>query len=322
MSSWQRTLQTIGQKKAKDYRLVKKSLTNQLRASELDIQNHPTCNHRATHVALAREALRKHQQVKIHGAMVRARSHWLQFGDKGSKFFFNLLKLKQSKERIDRLIIDNKEIIDLPSITNAFELFYKNLFTSEDSAYAKNIREKCKSMIPTRISPEDSIPLNQKVSIEEISAAINSLNSDKALGPDGLPIEFYKANIEWIAIDLHDVYFEAFDNGSLGTGINKGTIKLIPKEGDRALIKNWRPITLLNASYKILAKVIALRLEKLLPNSSAPPKQASSRVDISSRTSSQARKLWTGLERLTKTLLCSYSILKKPMTMWNGTLSS
>lgn len=61
------------------------------------------------------------------------------------------------------------------------------------------------------------------------------------------------------------MYNEAILKGSLGSSINKGTIKLIPKDGDKALIKNWRPITLLNVSYKIMAKMLAMRLEKILP---------------------------------------------------------
>ena len=34
---------------------------------------------------------------------------------------------------------------------------------------------------------------------------------------------------------------------------------------DLGLLKNWRPVSLLNVDYKILTKVIALRLEKILP---------------------------------------------------------
>ena len=46
----------------------------------------------------------------------------------------------------------------------------------------------------------------------------------------------------------------------------RGIIKLIPKkDADSSLIKNWRPISLLNCDYKIAAKAIANRLEKILP---------------------------------------------------------
>jgi hypothetical protein len=51
-----------------------------------------------------------------------------------------------------------------------------------------------------------------------------------------------------------------FNKGAASPFINKGIITFIPKSGDRARLNNWRPITLLNSVYKILAKVLAGRL--------------------------------------------------------------
>ncbi len=48
--------------------------------------------------------------------------------------------------------------------------------------------------------------------------------------------------------------------------INKGLITLIPKSGDHARLGNWRPITLLGSFYKILAKMLARRLQVFLPS--------------------------------------------------------
>ena len=46
----------------------------------------------------------------------------------------------------------------------------------------------------------------------------------------------------------------------------RGVISLAPKEdSDLELLNNWRPITLLNLDYKIMSKVIARRIERVLP---------------------------------------------------------
>ena len=61
-------------------------------------------------------------------------------------------------------------------------------------------------------------------------------------------------------------YTEAFKNGFLCESQRQGVIRLIPKKGkDLTDIKSWRPLSLLNSDYKILAKVIANRLKVILP---------------------------------------------------------
>lgn len=85
------------------------------------------------------------------------------------------------------------------------------------------------------------------------------MSNDKSRKWDGLLVEFYKIFSDWINGDLLQVYQEALGQGTLGKIINKGIIKLLPKGGDKTLIKKLRPITLLNVSYKILEKVLELR---------------------------------------------------------------
>jgi hypothetical protein len=48
--------------------------------------------------------------------------------------------------------------------------------------------------------------------------------------------------------------------------MTRGLIALIPKEGNRENLSNWRPITLLNSSYKFFAKVLQTRFQTLLPD--------------------------------------------------------
>ena len=53
--------------------------------------------------------------------------------------------------------------------------------------------------------------------------------------------------------------------GGLPLGVNKDLIPLIYKGGATYELTNYRPITLLNVSYKILVKALQPRLQSFLP---------------------------------------------------------
>ena len=113
---------------------------------------------------------------------------------------------------------------------------------------------------------KDRLKLDQPISKEEITNSIIKINNDKALGLDGLTIEFYKSYIDWTRMDLTMLYELVIEEGSLGTNRNRNLIRLVPKDGDKDLINNWRLIYLFNVSYNIMAKIQALRMENILPN--------------------------------------------------------
>lgn len=65
---------------------------------------------------------------------------------------------------------------------------------------------------------------------------------------------------EMIGLYLLILYHELEKQGMLTHSMRMGKISLLYKKGEREDLANWRPITLLNSDYKILAKAITLRL--------------------------------------------------------------
>ena len=105
-----------------------------------------------------------------------------------------------------------------------------------------------------------------KLTKKECLEVLKSMVSDKSPGTDGLPVEFYKVFWNNISGPLIEALNHAYKNGELPITQRRGVIRLIPKkDADPHLIKNWRPITLLNCDYKIAAKAIAGRIKKVLP---------------------------------------------------------
>jgi len=93
------------------------------------------------------------------------------------------------------------------------------------------------------------------------------MDSDKTPVTDGLPAEFYKVFWKDISALLISSFNYAFETGYLSVTQRRAIIKLIPKkDAELYFIKNWRPRTLLNTDYKIVANRIKLVLPNLINN--------------------------------------------------------
>ena len=93
------------------------------------------------------------------------------------------------------------------------------------------------------------------------------MKTGKSPGIDGFPAEYYKHHIDILAPKLLEVYNESLMSGSLPPSFYEALISVIPKKDrDTTEHSNYRPISLLNVDCKILTKILALCLERALPN--------------------------------------------------------
>jgi len=95
--------------------------------------------------------------------------------------------------------------------------------------------------------------------------AIWSLHPNKAPGPDGFAICFYRDYWELIKKDLIKYFKWIQRKGKIGGYTNSTHLSLIPKESCPSNFSRFRPISLCNSSYKIFTKIIASRLKPILP---------------------------------------------------------
>ena len=105
-----------------------------------------------------------------------------------------------------------------------------------------------------------------KITYKECFSALQSFQKNKTPGNHGLTVEFYSASWPLIGKYLVDCINYVYEFGELSNTQKQAIITLIEKEGkDKRLIKNWRPISLINVDAKIIFKALAKRLEKVLP---------------------------------------------------------
>ncbi|CAM2096369.1 unnamed protein product [Caretta caretta] len=90
--------------------------------------------------------------------------------------------------------------------------------------------------------------------------------TNKSLGMDGLTIEFYRVFWDVLGPDLVTVWAESLQSRVLPLSCRQAVLALFPKKGDHRDLRNWRPVLLLSTDYKIVEKVISLRLGSVLAN--------------------------------------------------------
>ena len=100
----------------------------------------------------------------------------------------------------------------------------------------------------------------------EIELALFDVNTMKAPGPDGFQALFYRKNWELVAPSLIPTVLNALEGKGFSVGLNDTHIVVIPKVPHPDSITQFRPIGLCNVVYKIIIKVLANRLMKVLPH--------------------------------------------------------
>uniref|UniRef100_A0A8C5CAN5 Reverse transcriptase domain-containing protein n=1 Tax=Gadus morhua TaxID=8049 RepID=A0A8C5CAN5_GADMO len=99
---------------------------------------------------------------------------------------------------------------------------------------------------------------------EEILWVIQHLLTGKLPGLDGFTAEFYKAYPEELAQFLLVMYNEGLAKGRLAPSLSEALISLLKSSKDTLDCKDYRPITLISCDSKILSKILANGLDRVI----------------------------------------------------------
>ena len=214
-----------------------------------------------------KDELRKLHEKRGEGSKIRSRIKWWEEGERSTRYFHNLEK-RQGKDKLwSEMVGENGQMVyGTKDIQNKQVEFYKNLYTSEKAEDISLEYDYFLNDLDRKLSLESKVSLDSEITMKELTKALSLMKNNKSPGPDGIAVEFYK--IYWN--DVKSDYFEIVLNSQIKESLPYtqylAVITLLYKKGKREDIRNWRPISLLNVDFKILSKLLAERLKKVLPD--------------------------------------------------------
>lgn len=114
------------------------------------------------------------------------------------------------------------------------------------------------------ITPLEAMRLEEPFDIQEISMALEQMDPGKAPGPDGFNAKYIKFMWSAIQQDIQIIFNEFHLSSKLPGGLNSSFMTLIPKVFQPSKVQDYRPISLINCTMKILLKLLANRMKNVL----------------------------------------------------------
>ncbi|WMV32615.1 hypothetical protein MTR67_026000 [Solanum verrucosum] len=115
-----------------------------------------------------------------------------------------------------------------------------------------------------RISQEEQDWLERPFTEEEVLNIIKQCDGDKAPGPDGYTMSFFKVCWATLKDDLMQTIQNFHQNEMIEKSFNATFIALIPKKYGAEELKDFRPISLIGGIYKIIAKLLTERMKTVM----------------------------------------------------------
>ena len=208
--------------------------------------------------------------VAAQAAAVRrqlARQEWVHAGERPSPALTRILAAPKGARLVGGLRDSNgRLIVEQPALAGLVARTWAAVSTrphtdprAADAVLAALSNSPRLHEGEARALGSDAVPL------EQVCRALKTTPAGRSPGLDGIPSLLYRR----LGKPFHALLARLFSAiGALQRtppGFLDGAISIMHKRGDRADAANYRPITLLNTDYRLLAKVLANRLQPLLP---------------------------------------------------------
>ncbi|GKV33767.1 hypothetical protein SLEP1_g42227 [Rubroshorea leprosula] len=197
----------------------------------------------------------------------RAHTNWMLLGDGNSKYFHATASRRRQNNYIFQLKNDQGILLE------GTDSILAHAYTHFQQAYAS--QENCnftqiEGLIRPLVTAEMNVDLCRHVSDEEVKTTVFQMGAFKAPGVDGFPGCFFQKHWDIVGSDVCKAVQHFFTNGFMLRKMKKTKLILILKVKNPELISQYRPISLCNFTYKVIAKILANCLKVYLDDLISP----------------------------------------------------
>jgi hypothetical protein len=209
-------------------------------------------------------------QKETRECMLRSATRWHEMGERNNKYFYRVIKERQSQQTIQSLKCSTTGsiLVNAADIMKEARGFYKDLYTPDDID-AEAIDTLLASIPPEVVlSSAMSDALVKPPDAADILSLLKHAPKGKSPGLDGLPFEVYQYLVSRsvaFADLLLTILKDAFA-GIFPLSWQQTRMVLLFKKGDPLLLQNWRPLSLINSDAKLFTKLLANRFNVVLPS--------------------------------------------------------
>lgn len=132
-------------------------------------------------------------------------------------FFHRVAKFKKVSRQMSILKNGDSVLADNDSIEQHVLYFYTSLYAAENSCVDNGLIEKA---VPSMVTNQENVMLTNLPSLEEVNAAVFSMNGQGAPSPDGFGGSFFQEHWNTIQHDVFNSVLQFFKHSWLLPNIN------------------------------------------------------------------------------------------------------
>lgn len=270
-------------------------------------------------LSVVEEQLSSLQQYHVETLALRSGIRWKEKGETSAGFLKRTVSSRASRKLIPPLLHPSTQTIcsSKDEMLDAAATYYSALY-SPDAIDLDAVNDLLDA-IPSsaKLSASDAQAIIDPITFDDLLEAFSRAPTKSSPGMDGLPYQLVRLIV--LHPECREIVLATFNNALSFSDIPpswlESCITLLPKKGALDLLKNWRPISLINTDAKVFTRILSTRMIDTAANLINPFQTGFVRGRFIADNGLLMKVIWNMLETPSLPALVCCSTKKKHMTV-------